>query len=43
MAVFIMMGLYPDCSGKKEYALVSSVFDKEEIVLNPDFIKERNL
>jgi len=34
-----MMGLYPDCPGKEEYALVSPVFDKVEIALNPNFYK----
>jgi predicted alpha-1,2-mannosidase len=37
--VFSMMGLYPDCPGKPEYALVSPVFDQTEITLNRDFYK----
>lgn len=36
-AVFSMMGFYPDCPGEPAYTLTVPVFDKVEILLDPDY------
>lgn len=38
-AIFNMMGLYPECPGRPDYTLVTPVFDKITIKLNPDYYK----
>ncbi len=36
-ALFNMMGFYPECPGRPDYTLVTPVFDRITIKLNPDY------
>lgn len=38
-ALFNMMGFYPECPGRPDYTLVTPVFDKVTIKLNPKYWK----
>ncbi|MEN9918245.1 MAG: hypothetical protein RL662_681 [Bacteroidota bacterium] len=38
-ALFNMIGIYPDCPGQPDYTLVTPVFDKVTIKLNPKYYK----
>lgn len=42
-AVFAMMGFYPACPGDVNYTLISPLFDKVTIKLNPDYYKKGEL
>ncbi len=42
-AIFNMIGFYPDCPGKPEYTLVTPVFDKVTIRLDPRWYKREHL
>ena len=38
-ALFNMMGLYPTCPGRPDYTVITPVFDKVTIKLNPEYYK----
>lgn len=38
-ALFNMMGFYPECPGRPDYTVVTPVFDKITIKLNPEYYK----
>lgn len=42
-AVFTMLGFYPDCPGKAEYALTRPTFDRVVIRLDPRYYKKDKL
>ena len=42
-AIFNMMGFYPETPGRPDYTLVSPVFDKITIKLNPDYYKSEEV
>jgi len=42
-ALFNMMGFYPECPGRPDYTLVTPVFDKITITLNPEYYKSNKV
>lgn len=42
-AIYSMMGFYPDCPGKMEYALTTPTFDEVRIKLDPRYFSKKEL